>query len=1008
MANSNTGVEHIWPAGRPVQTPDDILHALRNRLITFDIQCLYIIGAFQFEERDLLFSLFPNLQSAVLFEPTPEAYNSLKNIVANDNRVSVFPYAISDFDGKSKFNISNNWQSSSLLSFGKHREIFPDVEMTHSVTVETRMLDSVIKNHGLQRPDMLFIDAQGAENRIMNAISKETRDSLKLIYTEASTEELYEGSGTLNDLCDTLGEEFFYLGFAPTRNETPTHGNAIFVNQKDVALTTLSKKPDHVSGNFSKITEQNIIQQGEKLVANHDYLSALQLFQSALDRRPDSVELNNNIGVVYFELDRMQESVKSLYKAIQRDPFYKPAVINCGKVLFNIGEHELARSVCENYLEKNADDDEVLLLNGHITEHVLVDWINRSEVVDINYQAKPYKVTAIVSTYQSEEFIRECLTDLEAQTLAEDLEIIVLDAASPQSERAVVEEFQKNYTNIRYIRTPERIGIYLAWNIMSFMASAGFITPFSTNDRLRKEGYEILHKAIEQSDFSLVYGDHYFTSVPHKAFDYSPAADRVTFPVYSREGLIQRYIIGPHPMWRKSVHEKIGYFDDSYEIAGDLEFWGRITLIADAHHVDTLIGHFWLTSDSLSGRGRKTGEEIVRYREKYANHCKAISEQEILHEGEVLAKLGSYRSALQVFEWGLSRYPDSVELNNNIGVIYFELGHTGESVKRLYKAIQHNPYHKNAVVNCCTILVNLGEHELAKSVCENYLEKNADDDEILLLNGHITEYVLAGWINRSEIVDTNYQAKSYKVTAIVSTYQSEEFIHECLTDLEAQTLAEDLEIIVLDAASPQSERAVVEEFQKNYTNIRYIRTPERIGIYLAWNIMSFMASTSYITPFSTNDRLRKEGYEILYRAIDQSDYALVYGDTDLTSCPHQVFGQHAIEGRYQWPPYSRDALLQNCMVGPHPIWRKSVHEKIGYFDDSYNAIADQEFWCRIALYYDIHHIDETTGLFWSTKESLSGNVDISLREISRYREKYVSFVESATSLNRFMSCSNTG
>ncbi|HEX4349537.1 MAG TPA: glycosyltransferase, partial [Verrucomicrobiae bacterium] len=73
-------------------------------------------------------------------------------------------------------------------------------------------------------------------------------------------------------------------------------------------------------------------------------------------------------------------------------------------------------------------------------------------------------VTAIVSTFKSERFIRGCLEDLEAQTIADRLEIIVVDSHSPQNERAVVEEFQKRYSNIVYIRTQERETVYGAWN----------------------------------------------------------------------------------------------------------------------------------------------------------------------------------------------------------------------------------------------------------------------------------------------------------------------------------------------------------------------------------------------------------------------------------------------------------------------------------------------------------------------------------------------------------------
>ena len=52
--------------------------------------------------------------------------------------------------------------------------------------------------------------------------------------------------------------------------------------------------------------------------------------------------------------------------------------------------------------------------------------------------SNPFLVSAIVSTYNAEQFTAGCLDNLEAQTLADRLEIIVVDSCSEQNERDIV------------------------------------------------------------------------------------------------------------------------------------------------------------------------------------------------------------------------------------------------------------------------------------------------------------------------------------------------------------------------------------------------------------------------------------------------------------------------------------------------------------------------------------------------------------------------------------------
>ena len=228
------------------------------------------------------------------------------------------------------------------------------------------------------------------------------------------------------------------------------------------------------------------------------------------------------------------------------------------------------------------------------------------------------------------------------------------------------------------------------------------------------------------------------------------------------------------------------------------------------------------------------------------------------------------------------------------------------------------------------------------------------------------------------------------VSVLVSAHESEAFMQECLEDLEGQTIADQLEIIVVDAASPQDEGRIVKAFQKRYRNIDYIRTPTRIGVYAAWNLAVRRARGRYITPFSTNDRLRADAYEILSKNLDEyPEVSLVYGDTYVTDLPHQTFEQHRRTGVCKWPDYSYEYLLAHCAIGPHPMWRRTLHDTVGLFDESYIALGDQDFWIRVGAQHHMLHIPMVTGLYWRSPDGLSNRTEIAGPEEQRLRKTYL-------------------
>lgn len=200
----------------------------------------------------------------------------------------------------------------------------------------------------------------------------------------------------------------------------------------------------------------------------------------------------------------------------------------------------------------------------------------------------------------------------------------------------------------------------------------------------------------------------------------------------------------------------------------------------------------------------------------------------------------------------------------------------------------------------------------------------------------------------------------YKVSAIVSTYNSEKYLSQCLDDLENQTIAASLEIIVVISGSEQGEEKIVLEYQKKYPNIKYICTAQRESIYQAWNRAIKLASGEYITNANTDDCHCSDAFEKLSKALDENqNCALVYADqNDLSETAN---GDFEIIGVRRRGIFSVSRLYRECCVGSQPMWRRAIHNELGYFDESFFTAGDYEFWLRIAQKYPFFYVNEVLG-----------------------------------------------
>lgn len=215
-----------------------------------------------------------------------------------------------------------------------------------------------------------------------------------------------------------------------------------------------------------------------------------------------------------------------------------------------------------------------------------------------------------------------------------------------------------------------------------------------------------------------------------------------------------------------------------------------------------------------------------------------------------------------------------------------------------------------------------------------------------------------------------------RLSALVSTYASERYLLGCLESLRRQTVHDQLEIVVVDACSPEREGEMVRAFQRAHPElaITYVRTEVREASSASFRRAIALARGEFVTTANADDRHAPEFAERMLAVLDQRPgVGLVYADTAITNGDNETWQEHTATKRFAWPHYTPAVALTCCLFGAQPVWRRAVHDVVGHFDDGHRHANDQDMFLRIARRFGAVHLDEVLGLFLQRPDSVAGS-----------------------------------
>jgi glycosyltransferase involved in cell wall biosynthesis len=197
------------------------------------------------------------------------------------------------------------------------------------------------------------------------------------------------------------------------------------------------------------------------------------------------------------------------------------------------------------------------------------------------------------------------------------------------------------------------------------------------------------------------------------------------------------------------------------------------------------------------------------------------------------------------------------------------------------------------------------------------------------------------------------------VSVIIPCYKQAHFLKECVKSLQSQTFY-NWEAIIVDDGSPDNTKEVATQLTLEDKRIRYLHKPNG-GLSSARNTGITASSGQFIQLLDADDRLDCRKLEVHAKFLSRTtNIDLVYGNasyfydgnaSDFHRGPYALHPEHDWIKEYWEDPRPVLAKLVERNIFPvcAPLFRRSVFDRVGYFNEALAALEDWEYWIRCAI-----------------------------------------------------------
>lgn len=154
---------------------------------------------------------FPNAR-IFAFECNPQTLPICRSVCADCSAITLCPYAVNSYDGECTFypidpaRTRTTWKDGNpgASSLFRANGAYPaETYVQNEIQVPCRRIESVLKEHGVDHVDLIWMDLQGAELIALESLGPYL-DRVHSIHTEVTHRAMYTGQNMFSDIHDFL------------------------------------------------------------------------------------------------------------------------------------------------------------------------------------------------------------------------------------------------------------------------------------------------------------------------------------------------------------------------------------------------------------------------------------------------------------------------------------------------------------------------------------------------------------------------------------------------------------------------------------------------------------------------------------------------------------------------------------------------------------------------------------------------------------------------------------